>query len=348
MYPDLLIAIEDAEELTRIRMERFDKGVVSQLLRKEQGDWRLTDKELIGRTIGSGDRETIEHLVQSLGNHPAGIPTLQKAMLQVYRNEVIEGGLPNANAHKRFLARHAETLDVLFPDDNRIRQLGEFERAVQKGIDRFQRFEKAANKSFRGRLQTIAPERIAENVFSRSFTDREVGRLMNLAESAGMKPQYQAAISDQIRRKFLSMSKGLQLGPLENFVNANKSRLTLTMGGEYVRDMQRLIKGLSLVRRDAGGISSSRTPTLIGALSEGLARVTVARPLSPGGVALTRAFGFRERAAQRLMAEAIADPNVLRAIVAQRDRDITNRQVARLLASVGASSLAVDNTVLQP
>lgn len=339
--PELLAELENAERLTATRAEQFDQGLLSQLLRKEGGEWQLRDAELIGRTIGSGDREAMQHLVAVLRQHPAGLPTLQTSFLQYYRNSVIENGLPNAARHQNFITRHSEAMDTLFPGDNRIRQLGEFEAAVTRNIDRFNRFENAVESSFRGRIQNIAPERIAEDVLKARFSHKDVSRLMNLADAAGVRPQYQAAITDQIRRRFLSEAKGLNSGALEKFVSANADKLTAALGETYVRDMRLLLTGLTQIRRSAGGIATSRSPTLAEAIGEGVARVSIARPLSPGGVALTRMLKFRERAAQRLLAEAIADPSVLRAIVAQGQSDIRNQNVARLLAVLGASSLAM-------
>ena len=340
--PTLLQAIEDAEGLTAIRASSFDKGLLAQVLRKEGGEWQLKDSELIGRVLGSGDRQSMQHLVSVLNGHPAGVPTLQRSYLQFYRNEVVRDGIPQADLHRRFIEQNGEAVEVLFPGQSQIRQLGEFEKTVTRQVDRFNRFEKAVESSFRGRIQNIAPERIAEDVLSKRFSLKEMSRLMNLAETAGVKKQYQAAISDQIRRRFLSPTSGLNLNAMDKFVGANSERLTTVFGGQYIRDMNLLLKGLKTIRTSPGGIGTTRNPTLLGSMIEGLARVTVARPLSPGGVGLTRALGFRERAAQRMMAAAISDPNALRAIVANGNKDIRNRTVARVLAAFGGSSLAIN------
>jgi len=340
--PELLKAIEEAEGLTAIRAQSFDKGLLSQVLRKEGGEWQLTDSELIGRVLGSGDKESMEHLVSVLGGHPAGVPTLKRSFLQFYRNEVVRDGLPDAALHKRFLERHSESVDTLFPKQSQIRQLGEFEKVVTNQIDRFKRFEAAVESSFRGKIQNIAPERIAEDVLSKRFSVKEMSRLMSLAEAAGVKTQYQNAITDQIRRRFLSPTSGLNLNAMDKFVGGNQERLIAALGGRYVRDMGLLLKGLKTIRTSPGGIGTTRNPTLLGSIVEGVARATVARPLSPTGVSLTRALNFRERAAQRMMAAAISNPDALRAIVLNGQKDIRNKTVARILAAFGGSSLALD------
>ena len=341
--PELLQLIEEAENLTAKRAALFDNAIVGQLIRKEGGDWVLRDAELIGRTIGSGDKEAIEHLVAALSKHPAGLPTLQRTFLQFYRNEVVSNGIPNATRHADFIARHTETIDALIPGPSRIRQLGEFEKIVSRRVQRFTDFEKAVEKQFRGKIQNIAPERIAEDILGKRFSVKEVSKLMSLAEAAGVKSQYQAAVSGQIKRRFMSQTSGLQLNSLDKFVNGNFERLTKIMGIQYASDMRLLLRGLKTIRTSAEGIATTRNPTLLGALLEGTARVTVARPLSPGGVGLTKGFRFNERAARRMLAEAIADPKALRAIVAQGKKNLENRAVGRLIAVLGGSSIVVDS-----
>jgi hypothetical protein len=336
--PELLIELEAAEALTATRARLFDKGLVGGILRRIDGEYAITDSEVVGRTIGSGDPEAIQHLVSVLSTHPAGVPTLQNSMLAVYRNEVIRDGVPRGELHRRFIERHGEALNALFPGEKKILELGEFEKVVTRNVKRFEDLEKGVQRSFRGKIQDLAPERIAENALSNSFSVKDVSRLMSLADAAGMKDQYQRAVGDMIRRRYVSNTGGINFNTLEKFVGKESERLSAVFGPGYVRDMRLLLKGLSTVRTTAGGIATTRNPTLM----EALARTTVARPLSPGGVALTRFLGYRQRAGERMIAEAIMSPQGLHAIIQQGQTDIADRKIAQLLAVMGASSLAIE------
>lgn len=337
--PELLAEIEAAEALTASRARLFDNGVVGSLLRKVDGQYAITDSEVVGRTIGSGNPEAIGHLVRVLGSHPAGVPALQRSMLAYYRNEVVVDGLPKADLHRKFIDNHGEALDALFPNDTaRLRELGEFEKVVSRNLKRFEDFEKGVERSFRGRIQDLAPERIAEQVLSNSFSVKDVARLAALSRQAGVHEQYQRAIGDQIRRRFMSQTSGLNLNSLDKFVEQQGEKLYAVFGEGYIRDMRKLTQMMQVVQRDAGGIAVTKKPTL----GEALARSTFARPLSAPGVALTRAMRFRQAAADRLLARAIMDPQALREIVQQAQSDVTSRKVGQLLAVLGASSLATE------
>lgn len=339
--PKLLAQIEQAESITSMRANLFDKGLVGDLLRKTDGGYTITDSDVVGRVLGSGNPEAIRHLAAVFSAHPAGIPTLQRSMLAYYRNEVVRDGIPKADLHRKFMENNGDALDALFPttDARQLRQLGEFERIATERSDRFKRFEQAVDKTFRGRLQDLAPERVAENILTNQFTVGEVRHLFRLAEAAGVDQSLRQAVGDRIRRRFISSTGGIRFDSLDKFVNDNAERLAATFGAEYVRDMRLLLRGLQTVRSSAGGLATTRNPTLL----EALARTTVARPLSAPGVGLTRILAFRERAGQRLMAQAVMDPKALHAIVMQGERDLRSRQVGRLLGVLGASTLTIQD-----
>jgi hypothetical protein len=340
-YPELADDILEAEALTEMRATTFDEGLVAQLLRKEGGEWVITDKHLVGAVIGTGDREAMEHLVSALGNHPAGIPTLQRGFLRYYRNEVVEDGIPNGRLHRRFMENHRDAIDVLFPGDRSLQRLGEFEAVVTARIKRFEQFEKNVTKTFRGKIQNISPEHVVDRVFT-TFTNKEVSQLMRLAEAAGVDNLYKDAIRKEIRRNYFSRFSGISVKPLEKFLAKNETKLISTLGGRYVRDMDLLLDGLKTIRTSETRISTTRRPGLLATISEGLARSTVARPLSPHGVALTRTIGFHQRAKQRMWARIIEDPKMLRAIIVNKNADIHSQNGARILTLIGGTYLYGD------
>jgi hypothetical protein len=338
-YPEIYKQLKEAERLTAQRSDLFDKHIVGKLIRKQNGAYTLTDKTLVAEALGSGDKETIEHIIRAFDNHPAGRPTLQKSFMAFYRNEVVRDGVPDAVLHREFIANNTEVLDVLFPGNNVIRTLGEFEKQTALAVKRFEGFNKAVQKSFRGRIQNLAPERVVEDIFTKGFSNKEVSHLMNLAKSAGYGDQYIQAVGNQMKNRFVSPTSGVNLNALSKFVNTNNDRLSIIFGGRYTADMKLLLKGLSDIRTTGAGIQTTTKPTMLGALAEAMARVTVARPLSPAGVGLTRLKSTHALAAESVMNEIITDPKALRAVVLNRNKPLQNQAVGRILGILGGSAL---------
>jgi hypothetical protein len=338
-HPELVRPLANAEQLTAIRADQFDKGLVSQLLRREGGEWTITDAQLVGGVIGTGDKEAMEHLVAAFSRHPAGLATLQRSFLRHYRNEVVQDGVPSGPLHRKFVENREGAISALFPGENRITQLGEFEKIATAKIQRFTDFEKAMTKTFRGKIQNISPEHVVSKVFSDRFSVKDVSYLMQLAKAAGVDDLYSSAIRAQIRHKFYSETSGIQQKSLETFFHVNEEKIVAALGGRYFRDMQLLQQGLKTIRNTETGIATTRRPGLLATIAEGMARSTFARPLSREGVAMTRGIGFYQRAKNRAWARLVEDPDVLRAIIANARVDAQSETGARLLALVGGDYL---------
>ena len=338
--PELLAQLELAEGLRATHGDLFDRGLLADIIRPGPNNgYQIWNSEIVGRTIGSGNPEAIRRLVSVLSAHPAGVPLLQQSMLALYRNQVVRNGLPRRELHERFIEQHGDALDALFPTtEQRVRQLGELENIVSQNTKRFEDFTKRVNQRFRGRIQDLSPSALAHDVFTNKFAPQEVAQLVALADRSGYGDLYRQAVGQQLQTRFIRSNSGINWPAFEAFLEGkdNLMRLSAVFGQQYARDLRLLRNGLELARRSGGGMQTTANPTLM----EGLARATVARPLSPQGVALTRAQRWREWAGRRLMAEAIMNPQILHSIVAQGRKDITSREVSRLLAVAGASTLA--------
>ena len=336
--PELLATIEQAEAARANLSRTFDSGSVGRILKQTHGEYVIGDADVVGKAIASGDPEAMRHLVSVVGRHPAGLATLQDSMLSFYRQEAVEGGLPRSQLHARFVRKYGDALDILFPGQgNVVRRLGEMEGVVSNNLKRFEDFRSRVNKSFRGRIQDLAPERLVEDVFNRSFSEREAARLMSLARQSGYGDMYQQAVGSMIARKYISLTGGIKGEALNNFVGANLGKLYAVFGEQYVKDMRTLVRGLEIARSKSTSLSDAGRFSLI----EGIARTTVARPLSASGVGLTRAMKFRQQAADRLMTDVLMNPKKLNEFVRLASTDIRNQRVAGLLGASGASSLAI-------
>ena len=339
--PELLGKIEAAEGARRNLSEVFDRGAVGQILRKTNGEYVIADSDVVGKAIASGQPEAMRHLVSVMSKHPAGMSTLQESMLAFYRQEVVEEGLPRGALHARFIRKYGDALDILFPGQGSVvRRLGEMESVVTRNVKRFDDFRARVNKTFRGRIQELDPERVAEDVLTRSFSQKDVASLMSLARNSGFGEQYKQAVGNIIARKYVALNGGIKLDALSSFVQSNQEKLYTIFGDQYIKDMRRLVRGLELSRSRSTGFAASAAPSLI----EAVTRVTIARPLSPHGVALTRTQGFRVAAANRLMNEILMNPRKLNEFIIRANTDLKHRAVAGFLATAGASSLAIQES----
>lgn len=335
--PAVLEAIEAAEFVSAQRARLFDKSILrSILVRDESGEFVLRDREVIARTIASGDKEATQHLMRILSENPAGPAELQKSMLAFYRNEVVEDGIPVLALHKRFMDRHGDVLKVIFPKSQGVTKFGEVTRAAEKMIARVEYFKKAVAKSFKGRIQNIAPENVIKDMFTRRFSFKDANRFRNMAQAGGFYGPYQRAVGDEIRRRIFTNGV-LSPTKLDSLLSQHGEVMQGLMGVQYVTDLQLLLKGLRLARTQPTGIATRTSNTLLDAM-----RVLIAPPLTRKGRAQTLLQNVNRRAIERAMMNAIMDPKALRAVVAQRNKDIRSKQVLGLLGALGGASIGAE------
>lgn len=332
--PDVLDAIEQAEFASAERARLFDKSILRSILVKDDaGEFVLRNREVIARTIATGDKDAVSHLMNILSENPAGQQELQKTMLAFYRNEVIADGLPNLALHKRFMERHGEVVKVIFPRQGAsIQKFGQTIAKAEDTIARTELFKKAVARQFQGRLQDVAPESVVKKMFTDRFSAKDANRFRNLAQVGGFLPQYERAIGDEIRRRVFT---GGVLSPvkLESFLSQHDEVVFGLIGPQYVKDLRTLLSGLKTSVTQPAGIARPAGNSLLD-----LMRVIVAPPLTRRGRAQTLGMNINRRAFERAMLNAIIDPKGLRAIVAQRNAEVTSKKVFGLLGALGGAS----------
>lgn len=332
--PDVLDAIEQAEFASAERSRLFDKSILRSILVKDDaGEFVLRNREVIGRTIATGDKDAVSHLMRILSENPAGQQELQKTMLAFYRNEVVVDGLPTLALHRRFMERHGESVKTIFPKQGAaMRKFGQTIAKAEDTIGRTELFKKAVARQFQGRLQDVAPENVVKKMFTDRFSAKDANRFRNLAQVGGFLPQYERAIGDEIRRRVFT---GGVLSPakLESFLAQHDEVVFGLIGPQYVKDLRTLLSGLKTAATQPAGIARPGNSLL------DLMRVIVAPPLTRRGRAQTLGMNINRRALERAMLNAIIDPKGLRAIVAQRNAEITSKKVLGMLGALGGASI---------
>lgn len=341
--PGVLAAIETAEQLSKERARTFDRSILRSILKKdESGDFVLRDREVISRTIASGDRDATQHLMNILSENPAGQQELQKTMLALYRKEVVLDGLPNLALHRKFVERHGDAAEIIFPKNaGTINAFGKTIDTAEDVIARTENFKKLVSKTFAGRLQDVAPENVISDMFLKKFTVKDAGRFRSLAQAGGFLPQYERALGDEIKRRVFS-GKDLSPTKLQGMLDKDGEMISGLLGPQYVMDLRTLLKGLELSKIKPPSIAKEPRTSLL----DGIRAITLP-PLSVRGRVGTFGLNIRQEALKRALFNAISDPKGLRAIVISRNRDLRDQRVVGLLGALGGASLEPEGE-LQP
>ena len=179
---------------------------------------------------------------------------------------------------------------------------------------------------------------MGKQVFAAGISESNVRSTMNVLETIG--PEITASFKDTVGRDIyrrITTDGALSPTKLSTLIESHGGKMAEVFGGQFVRDLQTLRRGVILNTLTQAG-PNIPTQSLIGMF----ARSIVTPPLSKRGRVQTFVEKYRYQAANRALNEAVRNPDVLHAIIVNAQRDIRNARVLNLLSQIGATSLAVE------
>jgi len=337
--PDTLALLEAAEKATAVHSDFINKSVFTRILRTTpNGRFELDDVNVFKSIFQEDSGEAMHQLVKIAAQQPGGVAALQSITLRLYRANVIPDGgtVPTKALHDAFVKRHEQVLGALF-DDPRLLRFGKLEANIARTSRIAERIQITLARSPLARLGGIAPERMGKAVFAEGISQSNIRSTMNVLQVAG--PEMTAAFRDSVGRDIyrrITTDGALSPTKLSTLIESYGGKLTEVFGSQFVRDLQVLRKGILLNAMTQAG-QNVPTQSLIGMF----ARSIITPPLSKRGRVQTFVERYRYQAANRALNEAVRNPDVLRAIIVNSQRDIRNARVLNVLSQIGATSLAV-------
>lgn len=338
--PDALDLLEKAEKATKIHSDFVSEGAFSAMLKTTAtGKYVLDEVDVFRRVFQAESVEPMRELVKIAAKKPGGIAALQATMMKFYKANVIPDGsnVPSRALHDKFVSDHAQQLKMLFKDPS-LHSFGRLESNVLRTARIAERVNTTLARSPLGKLAGVFPENMGKKVFTDSISSSNIRSTMNVLEVAG--PEMSQAFKDSVGREvYRRVATGgeFNVRALMTLLETNADKLTTVFGGQYVRNLEALGKGVLLNQMTSAG-PGTPTSSLIGMF----ARSLVTPPLTRRGRFQTFIERYRHDAANRALNAAVRDPDILHSIVVNANKDVRNARIANILSQVGATSLVLE------
>jgi hypothetical protein len=347
-HPEALDLLTKAEgSMTRYK-DFVDKSVFKKVLAQDSaGRYRVDDVGVFKAIFLADDGgEAMRALVNIAEKEPGAIFGIQDAVLQFYKNYVVPPGakIMTKQKHDVFVDRYADQLSAVFPGGpagtSQMQKFGNLEAAV--ATQRKQATD-VANMQKTNELWKLGhgrPEKMGAATFGNNLSNREIRRALYALQQ---KPAALAAYRDSVGREVYHKitSKGaLNDTSIYNLLESDGGKLAIIFGETYVPNMKALARLIHANRLTVTG-PALKQDTLIGRA----ARALISPPLTRKGRAQTFVEKLRTDAAHKMIASAVRDADVLRAIVSNANRDIHNTGVLNILAQTEAMALMYDDTL---
>jgi len=336
--------------------ERVTGGIVGQVIQKDRfGGYRLASEDIIPTILSSQERAGTVALalsggIKSRADAAMARTAIRDGIISTYRRSVAPKGAINPQLHEEFMRTNSRSMKHFF-DRSEMSQFSTADRAARVFADRAakrDRIVKEINKRFNTSLETFDAD-IVFNTFKP--TKEGLQEVRNLSKLVKDDPDMHAIFQARGRQFIfenaqttIAGQRRLTANSVAKSLDEWRPVLNELVGPEYAKDLNTLQRAFALTERKAKRmVQGSRQLAEAGPgtlVAEAITRVTVARPLSPAGVALTRALKFSSQSAQSTLAEAISSGEALRRMIALNKVNPTSRLWFNELVSVFGEQVA--------
>jgi hypothetical protein len=337
--PETLALLEQAEKSTSVYRSFVDESVFARILKRQSdGSFQVDNVDAFRVIFKDESGDMMRGLVQIAKTQPGGVPHLQSIALKFYKANVIPEGssILDRNLHNQFIKRHEETLTALFGDP-KLLKFGTLEAKVAKSMAHAERVALVLKRSPLAKFGGIAPERMGKAVFQEAVSEKNIKQtLIHLNSSS---PEAAASFMDAVGRdvfRRITPDGKLSTGAISKLITEYGGKLQQVFGPQYVKDLEAFRRAIMANLQTVAG-KEIPTESLIGRF----ARAIITPPLTKRGRLQTWVEALRKKTANDAINAAVRDPDILRAIIINKNKDIRSTAALNILGQTGGSALAL-------
>lgn len=318
--PGAYEALMKAEGASRIKNEVFNRGVIADALSTtSSGQYVLNDADVLFNVVKRNDSNASRDMAEVLKSNPTAFNSAQNMIYAMYRKKAFVNGLPNTKAHQRFMETYGDTIAPFFPNTKKLDSYLDMAKGLADAEVTYRTAKAAWKDDILGGFDNLSSENLVKLAFSGS-NKASVENLAKLkARVQGIDPaivdSWKAGVANEIKLRVVT-KEGLDMNALEKVLEISP-KLTPVMGSNYVRSLETLRDGLTILEKSA---KNAGLPPRQGRLQYGL-RI-LEGPMTRGGRVMTFTGNERSKAFFAKIWNALHDPAELRKLA-----NFTSRQV---------------------
>lgn len=348
--PELLYEVKNAELMSAIRADTYDRGIVGTILTKEGANrYKLNDAAVLSAVLIKRDAQAARELTGALIADPRAMQAVREQVYADYINKTTDQktGLINPKLHEKYMKEYGETIKPFFSlsdDYKSIQTMGMMAEVVEKRANQVVDIEKAFNKSFRGKIKDMNPESIVDAFFSSarstgaktSLSYEDIGKLRRFSKSVGAYDATVNIVTDEIRRRVFKDGV-YSHEALNNLLIKHGDDLANFLPAGYIDDLNTLNKALAMVETSGKALPSPPKGTIMELIRAKLG------PLNERQRIITAGKRINATSADAALIRAVLDPDRLKQLIKAKDVRLSSQQGIDILASIGAIDLTETN-----
>ena len=346
-------ALEEFNTLVVNNKKLLNNELISKITKVDDNRLKIFgDQDLFRLSFFKGKKNEIaaKQIHDVIKNSPDAMKAYRNSINDFYKNKVIKNGKINQNAHKEFLRDYKAPLKLFFneADFNKISKLGGFQKAVDDATLLRSNTIKAIEKSFSGKLERLTPGELVDKIYKAKNID-EIRLLKNiLIKDPEVFKAFQRSVLTDLNESVLKSSDRLGMKVIDALSfdkylygageRGYRVALKEIFGDSFVKDLELLNTALKISAR-------RQPPKGMGVFGSAFSDIIRARlgQFTLAGRLFTASRRIYAKAAERVMANALLNPQSLRELINLRKFKPGTKEAIAILSKLDGSIFIKDN-----
>lgn len=303
--PALAERLIDTDLAFKSSKEKLEQGVVGKLISTREGVAVVPDEALVKTILGNtSDTQRFLNSAEEFFPEVDAKAQLKDAFYAGYRDKVLTGKV----THNSYMNQIKDTGELIFsPDELRVlKNAGTAKNRVLQIEKKLKARIKKIEKTFNFKVgNKIEPHKLVDNVSKSPQKTAQLKRILTDDEWA----EYQGARRAKAIKDMTNSKGQLTLDGVTKVLDGPKGELKLSMGADYIKDLETTRKFLRVLATKAAGVSEAKKKVISGL---DVTRALIYGPLSHEGFVLNIVKGFGRARTAKALTKLLNNPELLK------------------------------------
>ena len=336
-------------DLVRTNKQLLNSDTISKMTLKKDGRLAFLDEDVFNMSFKSGDgsARAAKETFDVIKDYPDAMKAYKDMIFQKYKDDVIDTGL-TVNKHNNFLKKYESPLKLFFNETEykRIEPIGGFKKLVENADKTRKETIRKLTKSFEGKLEEMTPGSLVNNIYKSNNLNDIIELKKILKNDPEVYKAFQRNVLSDMNESVKKFNSNLNLRfidakSFDRYLNGAggergyRSALREIFGDEYLENLNLLNKALQISARTM----SARSEGFYGSAFSDIIRARLGQ-FTVSGRLFTAARRIYKRTAERIIKNAIIDPQSLDDLIKLRKLKPGTKEATAILSKLGGDIFA--------
>ena len=325
---------------------RLNNEIISKLTLRKNGSLVFGDNDVFKQSFKSGlkSKQYAENTYDVIKDTPDAMLSYKNSINELYKQKVIKNDKVNLAAHEKFLKDYKEPLEVFLtkPEINKISKIGGFQELVDNTTKLRETTKAQLAQSFEGKLESMTPG----NLVTFIYKPNKIGEINKLKNILKKDPEVFKAFQRSVLTDFNESVTKFDSNLGMNIIDPRAFSKYLYGGGErgYIRALEEIfdnefVSNLRLLNT-ALQITARKAPArgegFYGSAFSDIIRARLGQ-FTLAGRLFTAGRRIYKSSAERIMANALLDPQSLKDLIRLRKLKSSSKEAIAILSKLGGT-----------